>query len=323
MTELERYVLEEHVEDFRDGIITRRELLRRVGLVLGSASAAGAFLVSVGCGPGTSQSSTPTPAPSSPPPPSPFATPPSMATADGITVRPEDARIKIETASVKAADGSSLISYLVRPVKGPSRVPGVLVIHENQGLKEHIRDVVRRVATAGYAGLAIDVLSRQGGADRLSDPAAYAAALTRVQTADMVADERAALDFLKSQSYVNASRLGLTGFCFGGGLVWSVLAAGYPLQAAVPFYGPAPADIASVGSTKAAVFAVYAEKDTRVTSTRPQAEAAVKAAGTPYQITVYPGVDHAFHNDTGARYIPAQAQQAWLDTIAWFRKHLG
>jgi carboxymethylenebutenolidase len=323
MTWLEQYVLEEHVEDFMDGIISRRELLRRVALILGSTSTAAAFLVSVGCGPGTASTSTPTPAPSSPPPPSPFATPPAQATTDGITVAASDPRIKVEAPAVKAADGSTFISYLARPAKGPSKVPGVLVIHENQGLKEHIRDVVRRVATAGYAGLAIDLLSRQGGADKLSNPGDYSAALAKLQTSDMVADEKTALDFLKGQAYVDGSKLGVVGFCFGGGMVWSTLASGYNLQAAVPFYGPAPGDIDAVGKTKAAVWAIYAEKDSRVNASQAKAEAALKVAGVPYKMTTYPGVDHAFHNDSGARYVPAQAQLAWLDTIAWFRRYLG
>jgi carboxymethylenebutenolidase len=322
MTWLERYVLEEHVEDFMDGIISRRELLRRVALILGSTSAAAAFLVAVGCGPGTASTGTPTPAPSSPPPPSPFATPPAQATTDGITVQPTDPRIKVESVTVKAADGTTLISYAARPAKGPAKVPGVLVIHENQGIKEHIRDVVRRVATAGYAGLTIDLLSRQGGADKLSNPGDYSAALAKLQTPDMVNDEKSALDFVKSQSYVDGSKLGVVGFCFGGGMVWSTLASGYNLQAAVPFYGPSPTDIASVSKTKAAVWAIYAEKDTRVNAGQALAEAALKSAAVPYKLTTYPGADHAFHNDSGQRYVPAQAQQAWLDTIAWFRKYL-
>jgi carboxymethylenebutenolidase len=323
MTWLERYVLEEHVEDFRDGIISRRELLRRVALIMGSTSAAAAFLVAAGCGPGATSTRTPTPAPSSAPPPSPYATPPAQATTDGITVQPTDPRIKVETASVKAADGSAFISYLARPAKGAAKAPGVLVIHENQGLKEHIRDVVRRVATAGYASLAIDLLSRQGGADKLSNPGDYSAALAKLQTSAMVNDETAALDFLKSQSYVDGARLGVVGFCFGGGMVWSVLASGYNLQAAVPFYGPFPTDVTTLGKINAAVLAVYAEKDARVLGTQARAEAALKSAAVPFKITTYPGVDHAFHNDTGARYVPAQAQQAWLDTIGWFRRYLG
>jgi carboxymethylenebutenolidase len=106
-------------------------------------------------------------------------------------------------------------------------------------------------------------------------------------------------------------------------MVWSLLAAGVGLKAAVPFYGPAPTNIDSVVSTKAAVLAIYAEKDARVNGSRPQAETALKSAGVPYQINVYNGVDHAFHNDTNsARYGPEQAQLAWTATIGWFRKYL-
>jgi carboxymethylenebutenolidase len=323
MTDLERYILEENVEDFLDGIINRRELLRRATLVLGTAAAANSFLVAAGCGPGAQQSAPPSPAPAAGATPQPFATPPPQATTDGVTVKPSDSRIKVESAAVTGFDGAQFISYLARPANGPAKVPGVLVIHENQGLKEHIRDVVRRVATAGFAGLSIDLLSRQGGADKLSNPGDYSAALARLQTGDMIADERSAIAFLKSQPYVDGSLLGATGFCFGGGMVWSLLAAGVSLKAAVPFYGQAPSNIDSIVSNKAAVFAVYAEKDARVTGTKPQAENALKSSGVPYQITVYPGVDHAFHNDTNpARYGPEQAQQAWVATINWFRKYL-
>jgi len=319
MTEFERYVVEEHIEDFDDGLISRRELIRRVTLITGSATASVALLSAMGCSAEPSGSA---------PPPAPttrstssaqdFATPPAQPVADGVTVKENDPRITVATLSVKGADGAQLISYHARPTGVSSG--GVLVIHENRGLLPHIKDVVRRVATAGFHALSIDLLSRDGGADKLSDQAAYAAALSKRPVADMVSDVRSALDALSGTGA--GEKLGVTGFCFGGGMVWNTLAAGIPVKAAVPFYGPAPSNAGGLATTKAAVLAVYAELDARVNAGKDTVEAALKQSGQPYKITVFPGVDHAFHNDTGARYNATQAEAAWIATVQWFRQYV-
>jgi len=166
------------------------------------------------------------------------------------------------------------------------------------------------VATAGFQGLSVDLLSRDGGADKLSDPAAYAAALSKRSVDDMVSDVQQALKALAAAG--NGTKLGMTGFCFGGGMVWNALAAGAEVKAAVPFYGPAPSNMAGLAHAKAAVMALYAEKDTRITGTKDSVEAQLKRDGQPYRITVFPGVDHAFHNDTGPRYNATQAEAAWI-----------
>jgi carboxymethylenebutenolidase len=320
MTDLERYVIEEHIEDFRDGLIDRRELLRRVGLITGSAAVALAVLASLGCGPLTGASAPPSAAPSAGVTKA-YATPPPSGTTDGITVKPDDPRIKAENVTVKAGDGASLTGYLARPASG-KRAPGVLVCHENRGLTEHIRDVIRRLATAGFVGAGIELLSRQGGTGRLTDPAAYAAELTKRQTGDMVTDLRAALDYLKGQSFVAGDRLGAVGFCFGGGMVWNLVAAGAELKAAVPFYGPPPQRLDALAGTRVAVLGIYAEQDTRITSSMASVEEQLKKSGRPYELKIYSGANHAFHNDTGQRYVPAQAQQAWVQTIEWLRRYL-
>ena len=208
---------------------------------------------------------------------------------------------------------------MARPA-GSARVPGVIVIHENRGQLEHIKDVVRRVATAGFVGINIDLAARAGGAVKLADSAAYNAELAKRSTADKLSDHNATLAFLKSQS---TGAIGVVGFCFGGGEVWNLVISGADLKAAVPFYGPQPSNFADLAKTKTAVSAVYAEQDTRITGTAPDMEAQLKKAGVPVQITVYPGVNHAFHNDTNAdRYNAAAAQKAWVATIEWFRKYL-
>jgi carboxymethylenebutenolidase len=319
MTEFERYVVEEHVQDFNDRLIGRRELLRRVTLVTGSLAGTLMLLEGMGCGDQPATGSAPTPRSGSPGA-QPYATPPASPTTDGVTVKPDDPRIKAEALEVKGTDGAALTSYFARPANASAAPGGILVIHENRGLVTHIKDVVRRVATAGFSGLSIDLLSREGGAERLSDPAAYAATLAKRATPDMVSDVRQALSALSSHGA--GPRLGVVGFCFGGGIVWSALAGGVDVRAAAPFYGPAPQNLDGLATQKAAVYAVYAEKDTRITSTSPAVQGQLAKSGQPHEAMVYPGVDHAFHNDTGPRYDAAQAQKAWVATVEWFRRYV-
>jgi carboxymethylenebutenolidase len=319
VNDIQRYILEEHVEDFEDGIITRRELLRRVTLITGSFAATMTVLATLGCNldrpGGTAASPVATTAP---PPGVAYATPPSAAST-GVTVQPNDPRIVAQTAEVRAPDGAMLLGYLARP-KAEGRYAGVVVIHENRGLLEHIKDVTRRVATAGLVGISVDLLSRQGGADRLGD--GYSAQLGNRTTDDMVKDVVSALDHLRAQPFVDGTKLGAVGFCFGGGMVWNLLASGADVKAAAPYYGPAPAKIDGLGTQKAAVYAVYAEQDGRITESAPTVEDQLKRSGRPYRIVVYPGVGHAFHNDTGARFNAEQAQKAWVATVDWFKQYL-
>ena len=328
LNETQRYFIEEHVEDFRDGLITRRELVRRATLIAGSAAAATTILAACDLSPrgGTGGVASPTAVPTAAASATtglvaagPFATPPAATTTDGITVKPDDPRIAVSKPELKGADGALLMAYMAKPnVSG--KVPGVVVIHENRGQTEHIRDVVRRVATAGFVAINIDLAARDGGAEKLTDQATYNAALGKRSVADKLKDHEAAIAFLKTQS---SGTIGVTGFCFGGGETWNVLIGGLDVKAGAPFYGPQPGNFADLSKTKAAVSAVYAEMDTRITSTSPQMEEQLKKAGVPYQITIYPGVGHAFHNDTNSTaYNAVQAQKAWVATVEWFKKYL-
>ncbi|MEP6694034.1 MAG: dienelactone hydrolase family protein [Chloroflexota bacterium] len=326
LNETQRYFIDEHIEDYMGGLISRRELLRRVTLISGSAVLAATIVAACGTPASTppvtaaTQSTAPSAAATAFVPQA-YATPPATAVADGITVKETDPRITVSKPEVKGADGASLLAYMAKPAAASGKVPGVVVIHENRGQTEHIRDVVRRVATAGFIGINIDLAARDGGAAKLTDQAAYNAALGKRSTADKISDHNATITFLKGQS---SGSVGVTGFCFGGGETWSVLASGADVKAAVPFYGPQPTNYQDMAKTKAAVSAVYAELDVRITTSSQQMEEVLKAAGVPYKITIYPGVNHAFHNDTGTpdRYNAEQAQKAWVATIEWFRKYL-
>ncbi|MGH3784136.1 MAG: dienelactone hydrolase family protein [Pseudonocardiaceae bacterium] len=318
MTDVKRYLVGEHVEDFNSGLISRRELLRRVTLITGSIASTLVSLEVAGCQSEPS-GQPPSPASRQVSTPQPFATPPAQPTPDGVTVRLDDPRITVAPMTVTGADGASLISYYARPGAGEP-AGGVLVVHENRGLVTHIKDVVRRVATAGFSAVAVDLLSRQGGPDKLSDPAEYAAVLSQQDPMAMVSDLQQALSALSAAG--PGDRLGMTGFCFGGGMTWSALAAGAAVKAAVPFYGPPPKNPAGLATTKAAVLAIYAERDTRITSTKDEMAQQLSRTGRPYQIKVFPGVDHAFHNDTGPRYNATQAEAAWVATINWFHQYV-
>ena len=319
LNDTQRYFVEEHIEDFRDGLIGRRELIRRVAIVVGSAAAATTLLAACDLSPRSAATATPTAAasPTQPLVAQPFATPPPAATTDGITVRENDPRITVSKPEIKGADGVSLMAYAAAPnVSG--RVPGVMVIHENRGQTEHIRDVVRRAATAGFVAVNIDLTARQGGGATLGD--AVTGAIGNLTLQQKLGDHTAALTYLKANT---SGAIGAVGFCFGGGEVWNLLAAGADLKGAAPYYGPQPSNYLDIGTkAKAATLGVFAEQDARITGTSAQMEEQLKKAGVPYEIRVFAGVNHAFHNDTGTRYDAAAAQKAWMATIEWFRKYL-
>ena len=186
----------------------------------------------------------------------------------------------------------------------------MLVVHENRGLTDHIRSVAGRLAASGYSALAVDLLSEEGGTGSFADEAAVTAALNNVPDSRFVADMKAAVDELERR--VPGAKLGAVGFCFGGGMVWTLLASGEPrLAAAAPFYGPLPDGADFAGSPSAAVLGIYAEQDDRVNASRDAATAALEKAGLTHEIVTFPDAGHAFFNDTGQRYNPAAAAAAY------------
>ena len=202
----------------------------------------------------------------------------------------------------------------------PTPKAGVLVIHENRGLTPHFHDLVKRFAAEGYSALCVDLLSPEGGTASFTDPAAAPTALSKAPEARLVGDLRAGIDEL--QRRVPDAKTGAVGFCFGGGMTWNLLNVGESrLAAAVPFYGPAPEN-PDFSKAKAAVLAIYGGLDARVNATRERAEAALDKAGLVHEIRVFDGADHAFFNDTGPRYNPQAAAEAWTAVLAWYGKHL-
>ncbi len=318
----ERYLIEEFFDDYRAGAMTHRTFTRRVAFIMGSMAAASAAMLLVGCTPEEVPRSTdpmPTPTTSSTTAGTDTASAGAVPGAKSPLSVPEGAA-GLTTATVRfAADGTDISGYLARPQSGAAG-PAVLVCHENRGLTQHIQDVARRFATAGYAALALDLLSREGGTASL-DSDAVSGALTSAGAPRHVADFAAAFDYLQAQDFVDAGRIAMNGYCFGGGITWQAATELPGLKATAAFYGPAP-DLNKVPAIKAAAFGVYAELDQRITGAMPGLRDALDATTVTRQLTVYPGVDHAFHNDTGERYNETQATAAWNDTLAWFKQHV-
>lgn len=316
----EKYLIEEFFDDYRAGAMSQHTFTRRVAFITGSMATAAAAMAMVGCTPqelprSTDPMPTPTPSASS----AGTGTAGAVPGAKSPLSVPEGAA-GLVTATVQfPSAGTDISGYLARP-EGDKAGPAVLICHENRGLTPHIQDVARRFAKAGYAALALDLLSREGGTAGL-DRDAVPGALTRAGAQRHVSDFAAAFDYLNSQDFVDSGRIAMTGYCFGGGITWQAATELSGLKATSAFYGPAP-DLEKVPAIKPAVLGVYAELDDRITGAMPALRDALAATDVRHELKVYPGVDHAFHNDTGERYNETQATAAWNDTLDWFGKYV-
>ena len=208
--------------------------------------------------------------------------------------------------------------YLVKPAKASGKVPAVVVVHENRGLNPYIEDVARRVAKAGYIALAPDGLSSVGGYPGNDEEGKVLQ--QKVDPTKLMNDFFAAVEFMKAHPEATG-KVGITGFCYGGG-VSNAAAVAYPeLDCAVPFYGRQPA-AADVPKIKAPILLHYAELDKNINDGWPTYEAALKLNNKVYEAYIYPGVNHGFHNDSTPRYDEPAAELAWKRTLSWFEKYL-
>ncbi len=303
MTEFQRYLAEEIAEDHADGLVTRREALRRLGL-LGLSGAAALSLLAA-------------------------------AMADQARAMTRGAASTRSPAGGQAAD-LELTALQTREItfRGPrrrrlrgawaaARRPrgGVLVIHENRGLTDSIRAVAGRLAASGYSSLAIDLLSEEGGTGSFADEFEAMAALGAAPPSRLVADMKAGVTELRRR--LPGKKVAATGFCFGGGMTWLLLASRERrLSAAVPFYGPFPENGDLSGAGTAAVLGIYAELDSRVNASRAAARAALRKAGLRHQIVTFPDVDHAFFNPTSSRYDRGAATAAYRRVVGWLDRYV-
>ena len=274
-------------DEYCHGRIDRREFLRLAALVAGGLAMAQALL-------------------------------PRYAQAQTISFT--DTRIKAQYVTYPSPGGNSgqMRGYLVQPA-GPGPFPAVLVIHENRGLNPYIEDVARRAAVEGFVALAPDGLFPVGGYPGNDDDGR--ALQGNLDQAKLRTDMLNSATVLKSHKLSNG-KLGVTGFCWGGSTVnFLAVTLGSDLQAGVPFYGAA-AETAGVPKIKAPLLIQYAETDPRINEMWPAFETALKAAGVPHQMHIYPGTQHGFHNNSTPRYHEASAKLAWDRTIAFFKKNL-
>lgn len=302
MNDVQKYLVDEELEHYRDGWITRREFLRRSSL-LGIASAAAAAMA---------RAVAVVPVVHGQPQESPFH------------VAEDDPSVTTNTMWITSDDGAQLLVYLAWPVGAAMNngLPGVAVCHENRGLNLHIQDVARRYAKQGYVAIAPDLPSRFGTPTSELSADDITAAFGRLNARQNPRDFVAALDVLKQHPAVDGSKLAATGFCFGGGVIWELTTLYPGLGAAAPFYGARPpAD--GVPNIKAAVLGVFGELDERINAGMETLGPDLNAAGVTYQFKIYRDSPHAFHNDTGASYRRDTAVEAYTDTLNWFAQHLG
>jgi carboxymethylenebutenolidase len=277
-------------DSFVHGFIDRRAFIERAGRFLAVGASAGAVLE---------------------------ALEPHFAEAQQVAK--DDPRIKTSFVDISSPEGNgSIRGYLAQPAQAQGRLPTILVVHENRGLNPHIEDIARRIALANFIALAPDALTPLGGYPGDEDKAREL--FTKLDQAKTRNDFIASVRYLQKLPEANG-KVGVVGFCYGGGIA-NFLATRLPdLQAAAPFYGTQPPaeDIAKI---KAPLLIHYAEKDDRINAGWPAYEAGLKAANISYEAFVYPGVQHGFNNDTTPRYDAEAAKLAWTRTIDFFNKHL-
>ena len=269
----------------------RRAFMRELGLLAGGAAAAQVLLESIAPG-----------------------------TARAAIVSPSDPRVKSQEISWPGANGHTLTGYTARLSGAIVRRPAVMIVHENRGLNDHIRDIARRLALAGYLAVAPDFLSPFGGTPANEDAARDK--IEKLELAATVADGVATVGWLRRVAQ-STGQVGTIGFCWGGGLVNRIAAAAGPgLLASVSYYGPAP-DPAFAARVKSAMLLHYAGLDDRVNATGKPWIEALQAAHVDTEAYIYANVNHAFNNDTSpARYDKASATLAWARTIVFLGKHL-
>jgi carboxymethylenebutenolidase len=269
-------------------LLDRREFLRRLAIVAGSTAAANALLLLL-----------------------------ENNDARAQVVPKDDPRIQAEHMKYPGATGE-VRAYLVRP-KGDEKLPGVVVIHENRGLVPHIEDVARRVALEGFLAMAPDALTPLGGTPE--DPEKAPPLMGQLDRQATMNNYLAAVRYLKTHP-LSTGKIGVVGFCWGGGMANQLAVNSPDLSAVVPYYGAQPPS-EDVSKIKASLLLHYAGLDERINKGIPAFEEALKKASIDYQVYIYEGAQHAFNNDTTpARYNKEAAQLAWQRTISFLKEKL-
>ena len=276
-------------DDFTHGTMSRRSFMERLGRMAGGAAAAAALVPLL-----------------------------QNNYAEGAIVPADDPRLAVELATYEV-DGTAMSGYLAH-LKDGGRRPGVIVIHENRGLNPHIKDVARRMALEGFLAFAPDALAPVGGTPADEDRAREM--IYELDAEATIKRLAAAVPFLAAHPLCTG-KVGAVGFCWGGGMVNELAAAGTGLAAGVPYYGrQLPA--ARVPEITAPLCLQYAGLDERINAGIDEFVAALKANHKTYEIFIYEGANHAFNNDTNAaRYDQPAAELAWGRTVEFLKRYLG
>jgi carboxymethylenebutenolidase len=285
--------LKELMRDYQEGRISRRDFMRQAVIATGSLAAVNSLLSGL------------------------------MPTeSHAAQVAPDDPEILTHNVTYEGKAGP-VGGYLARPVKA-GKYPAIIVIHENAGLSDHIRDVSRRLAKQGYVALAPDYLSRLGGTAKVTPEGEGLAKIREMVPWQNVAEDTASgFAYLKVLPDVRADRLGLMGFCWGGEMTFAAATQMPSLDAVVVYYGRSPNPLDNVKNIRAPVMAHYGEKDAGITKGIPDTEAAMKKYNKTYDYKIYSGAQHAFNNDTNpGRYDAQASKEAWDRTLAFFNKNL-
>jgi len=293
-----------HVEElahlYVDGAFDRRELLRRVARITGGMAAATIALESVGLQAHTDD--------------------------EELCTCPDDVRVPEDAPDLEVihqvefpGEKGPIFAHQARPVDADP-LPGILVIHENRGLNDHIRDVTRRAARAGFVAVGIDLLSRLGGTP--DDPEEALALYQQTTVKGRLADMQSGINYLEGLGIVQGNLLGAVGFCAGGGNCWNLALNTSALSAAVVCYGAPVPLVEALESLGPPVLAIYAELDRTLTRNVLPVINRLEELQKPLGFHIYEGTNHAFHNDTGANYNHIAACDAWCKTRAFFTKHL-
>jgi carboxymethylenebutenolidase len=285
--------IKQMLQEYRDGKISRREFIQKTVILTGSLAAATSFvdlLIS--------------------------------PVAHSAQVDPNDPALISGDVKFNSTDGASIGAYVTRP-KGDARRPAIIVVHDNGALDDHNRDIGRKLAKAGYVAIVPDLLSRQGGTASFSNREETAKAISKVEDDTITKDLTGAIGYVKGQSFVQADRIGVVGFCWGGARALLFTTRSKDLAASVIYYGDSPRNLEDVKNITASVLGHYGETDERITSGVPKLEEAMKKYGKSFEYKIYPGTGHGFNSDNRPdRYRPEAAKEAWERTLEFFNKNL-
>jgi carboxymethylenebutenolidase len=285
--------IKELLREYQQGKLSRREFMRQAIIATGSLAAANSLIGSL-----------------------------LPAAAVAAQVPPNDPDILTHNVQYDGKAGP-IFAYLARPIKA-GKYPAVIVVHENAGLNDHIRDVAHRFVKEGYVALAPDYLSRQGGTPKANPKGGGLSNIRELVPWQTVAeDTQSGVQYLRVLPDVRGDRVGMVGFCWGGEVTFATVTQVPALRAAVVYYGRSPEPLDRLQNIKTPIMAHYGEKDPGVNKGIPDTEAAMKKHSKTYDYKIYPGAQHAFNNDTNPeRYNAAAAREAWDRTQDFFKKHL-